>query len=108
MHLVYLDESGNAGNNLAHSQQPVFILCALLVPDDRWAKIESELFNAIEQVYPQPRPDDFELHANELINPRGFFRSSSIKTRLALYESCLNVARQHGLRVIYRSIIKRR
>ena len=29
MHLIYLDESGNTGNNLHETQQPVFVLTAL-------------------------------------------------------------------------------
>jgi Protein of unknown function (DUF3800) len=34
MYLIYLDESGNTGNNLQETQQPVFVLAALLVPEE--------------------------------------------------------------------------
>ncbi len=40
MHLIYFDESGNTGNNLNDHQQPIFVLCALAVPEDRWLQVE--------------------------------------------------------------------
>lgn len=33
MHLVYLDESGNTGKDRKDSQQPVFVLAAMIVPE---------------------------------------------------------------------------
>ena len=43
MILVYLDESGNSGNNLTHPQQPLFCLAALLVPESSWVAVEADL-----------------------------------------------------------------
>lgn len=43
MHLSYFDESGNTGNNLTDDNQPVFVLCALAVPADRWQLIGSTM-----------------------------------------------------------------
>lgn len=36
MHLIYIDESGNTGKNLADPQQPVFVLGALVIPEGSW------------------------------------------------------------------------
>ena len=72
MHFIYLDESGNTGNNLSDATQPIFVLGALIVPEDKWLKLEGELAAAIDQIFPPPRPDDFEVHASEIINPRGY------------------------------------
>ena len=94
--------------NLAHAQQPVFVLCALLVPEERWSKIERELQAAIEKFFPPPRPHEFEIHANEIINPRGYFRAFSVPTRLEFYKVCLTIAASHDLKVIYRPIVKKR
>jgi hypothetical protein len=44
MHLIYFDESGNTGNNLNDRQQPIFVLCALAVPEDRWLQVEKGFF----------------------------------------------------------------
>lgn len=108
MHLVYFDESGNSGASLADPAQPVFVLCALLVPEERWMPLERDLEQAIESAFPSPRPDDFEVHANELTNPRGFYRAFSIAQRFAFRDAWFQIARRHDLRVIYRAIEKKR
>ena len=36
MHFIYLDESGNTGNNLNDVTQPIFVLGALIVPEEKW------------------------------------------------------------------------
>ena len=108
MHLIYFDESGNSGNNLDHTQQPLFVLAALIVPVASWTQIEKELEEVIEATFPAPRPMDFEIHANELINARGYFRQFPIAKRLQFYQDCLAVAKKHGLRVIHRAIAKKR
>ena len=107
MHLIYLDESGNSGNNLNHTQQPIFVLSALLVPETEWLPIESELAAEVNRFFPT-RPDDFEIHASEIINPRGFFRAFPVQTRLDFYKALMDVAARHKLRVIHRAIIKKR
>jgi hypothetical protein len=108
MHLVYFDESGNSGAGLADTAQPVFVLCALLVPEAQWMALERDLQSVVEAAFQSPRPDDFEIHANELANPRGFFRAFPIAHRLKFRDSLFEVARQHSLRVIYRAIEKKR
>jgi hypothetical protein len=108
MHLIYLDESGNSGNNLQEKQQPVFVLAALVVPEQKWLQLESELQAGIDESFPDPRPGGFEIHANELINPRGFFRQFPIKHRLDFFQAWMALAEKHELRVICRAIAKKR
>lgn len=108
MHFIYLDESGNTGNNLSDTAQPIFVLGALVVPEDKWLKLEAELAAAIDLAFPPPRPDDFEVHATEIINSRGYFRSFPIEKRLFFFQSWLGVANRNGLKFIYRAIEKKR
>ena len=107
MHLIYLDESGNTGVDLGNVHQPVFVLGALLVPEERWLKLEIDLTALVERFFPAPRPDDFELHATELINPRGYFRQFAVAHRLEFFREVLNLAARHQLRFVYRSIVKK-
>jgi hypothetical protein len=107
MHLIYLDESGNTGVDFTDPHQPIFVLGALLVPEERWLPLETDLTALIDRFYPQPRPADFELHATELVNPRGYFRQFTVAQRLEFYREILRVAAQHQLRFVYRSIVKR-
>lgn len=108
MYLAYFDESGNSGNNLDHTQQPIFVLAALLVPTASWNAIEADLQKVIESNFPSPRPADFEIHANELINARGYFRQFPIAQRLKFYADCMAVAQRHSLKVLHRAIAKKR
>ncbi len=107
MHLIYFDESGNSGGNLADPQQPVFVLCALIVPEQKWQSLETALAAAVEQSWPQPRPAGFEIHATELINPKtDFFRKATPDHRLAFMGAWLKLAVQHDLKLVFRAINK--
>lgn len=108
MYLIYLDESGNSGVNLQDPQQPIFVLCALVVPEDKWLPVEIELQDSIDRFFPQPRPAGFEVHTNELINPRGYFRTFPVQHRLDFLQEWMTIAESNGLKVIYRAIAKKR
>ncbi|MFN3407770.1 MAG: DUF3800 domain-containing protein [Limisphaerales bacterium] len=109
MHLVYLDESGQTGTNLRDAAQPVFVLGALVVPESCWLALESDLQAAVDRSFPEPRPEDFEIHAQEISSPRhGYLRQFSISHRLAFRDEWFRIARNHDLRFVYRGIAKRR
>ncbi len=108
MHLVYFDESGQSGTNLNDKAQPIFVLAALVVPETAWLPLERDLQTAVEKYFPAPRPDKFEIHATALRNGEGYFRQFTVTHRLAFRDACLGAARQHGLKLIYRAIVKRR
>jgi hypothetical protein len=109
VHLIYFDESGQTGTNLRDPVQPIFVLGALVVPEAIWLAVEKDLQAAIDQHFPAPRPDDFEIHATELSNPRkGYFRQCPIAQRLAFRDDWFRLAQKHGLKLIYRAITKKR
>jgi hypothetical protein len=110
MHLIYFDESGNTGNNLSDDTQPIFVLCGLAVPADRWQIIENDLADARRAIYPDPIPDHFEMHGAEILSPGKacFFRGKPLQDRIALYRSWIDVAKKHSLRVFARAIVKKR
>jgi len=109
MHLVYIDESGQTGTNLRDTVQPVFLLGALVVPESVWLVLEKDLQAAVEKSFPAPRPEDFEIHATEISNPRhGYFKKLSIGHRLAFRDEWFRLAQKHGLKFVYRAISKKR
>lgn len=108
MHFIYLDESGNTGNNLNDATQPIFVLGALVVPEAKWQKLEMELAAAIDLSFPPPRPDDFEVHATEIIHGSGYYRAFPIAKRLYFFQSWLGIAFKNDLKFIYRAIAKKR
>lgn len=75
MYLIYFDESGNSGTNLADPQQPVFVLGALIVPETAWQAIEAELEHALDQLLPPPRVPSFEIHAGDLRQGTGVLKA---------------------------------
>jgi hypothetical protein len=109
MHLVYLDESGQTGTNLNDPFQPIFLLGALLVPESAWLPLEKDLKTAIDKHFPEPRPDDFEIHATEISNARKpYFKKFPVSHRLAFRDDWFRVAQNHKLKLVYRAISKKR
>lgn len=110
MYLLYFDESGNSGTNLADPQQPVFVLGALVVPETSWQAVETDLEQTLKSHLPPPLPDNFEMHAGDLRQGTGYFKGTgiSVAQRIALRDAWLRVAQKHGLRFIYRAITKSR
>ena len=108
MHLIYLDESGNSGVNLNDPQQPVFVLCALIIEDRRWQALDEELAAAIKRQFPQGVLDGFEVHGADLRNGRGFFKGMSVGNRIAFRDNWLSIAPKHNVKIVYRAIEKKR
>jgi hypothetical protein len=108
MHLIYLDESGNTGTDLDDRQQPVFLLGALIVPEDRWQSLESDLEGAIEKHLPEIAASGAEIHAAELRGGRGHFKGIDVASRIAMRDEWLQIAHAHELRFVYRAIVKKR
>jgi hypothetical protein len=64
---------------------------------------------AIEKSFPTPCPEDFEIHATEISNPRhGYFRQFPIAHRLEFRDQWFRIAQKHSLKFIYRAISKKR
>ncbi|MCE9534040.1 MAG: DUF3800 domain-containing protein [Planctomycetes bacterium] len=108
MHLVYVDESGNTGVNLNDAQQPLFILGALIVPETCWLALEKDLEDAIKAMFPSAAADGSEIHATDLQAGRGIFKGIAVSERIALRDRWLETADRHGLKVVYRAIVKKR
>ncbi len=110
MHLIYCDETGNTGTNLTDSAQPVFLLGALVVPEDTWRLVEKRVDEIVEAHFPAKDFPALELHGADLSNPRrpNPIRKASIATRLACRDACLMLAQEEKLQFIYRAIPKKR
>jgi hypothetical protein len=108
MHLIYIDESGNTGKNLADPQQPVFVLGALVVPETSWQPIETALEAAIANHGPKTLGGEDEIHGGDLRQGTGVFKGVAVADRLKLRDAWLQVAIDHKLHFIYRAIIKKR
>jgi hypothetical protein len=108
MHLVYLDESGNSGNNLTDTSQPVFVLCAMIVEESRWLSLETGLTKHLDNAFPNWRTiDGFEIHGSDLRRGTGQFRGMPVADRIKFRDSWMEIGRQHGVVLICRSVNKK-
>lgn len=108
MNLIYLDESGNSGSNLSDSQQPVFVLGALVVSEKKWLAVETAILQILNSYFNNVIPGDFEIHATDLRNGTRHFRGVETGKRVRLRDQLLQVAIDHQLSFIYRAITKKR
>ncbi len=95
MHLIYLDESGNSGNNLTDPQQPVFVLGALIVPETKWVSIETSILQVVSDYFDGSIADNFEIHATDIRNGTRHFKGVPLKDRVDLRDKLIQIAIDH-------------
>ncbi len=108
MYLIYIDESGNTGTNLNDPVQPVFVLGALVVPEQIWQQLESDLEEAVRKHGPAQQPEEIEIHGGDLRQGTGPFKGLAVADRLRLRDAWLETAARYKLPFIYRAIVKKR
>jgi len=107
MYLIYVDETGNTGTNLNDPEQPIFLLGALVISEEKWRPLEEELEACLEKYFPN-RPNNFEVHASALRRGDGYFGMFPVAHRIEFRDAWMDAAKRHGCRFIYRAIAKRR
>ncbi len=106
MNLIYFDESGNTGLNLKDTQQPVFVLAAMIVPESKWYLLENSFFDVLHNYFGQSLPEPFEIHAMKLKSGHGIFRSLTLQQQLSFRDEMLKLLVDNEIVIIYRRIIK--
>lgn len=71
MHFLYIDETGDTGDDLLNPQQPIFVMGGLTVSDEKWNPTQQKFVNVISTYFGGAVPANFELHAHELLSPSG-------------------------------------
>lgn len=108
MYLIYLDETGNTGTDLADTQQPIFALGALVIPESCWQPLERDLESSLARLFPDLASGGLEVHGADLRGGRGYFKGTFVADRITLRNEWLAAAQRHGLRFVYRAIVKKR
>jgi hypothetical protein len=108
MYLIYLDEAGNTGENLDDPHQPIYVMAAVIIRDRQWKSIEKYHDEFCDSACARylPRSPKFEVHACEIFQGTGLFRSWSPEHRVALLKDSLNTFPSHKLPIIYGAIDK--
>ena len=106
MNLVYIDESGNTGLNLKDSQQPVFLLAAVILPESKWFPLEKLFLDTLRKYFGDPLPSPIEIQAKDLKSGRGVFESLTFTQQLSFRDDMLKLLLDNKIAVIYMRIIK--
>lgn len=106
MNFVYIDESGNTGLNLKDSQQPVFLLAALILSESKWFLLEEHFFDIARKYFGHSLPAPFEISAKDLKSRRGVFKNLSFPEQLFFRDEILQLLVDNEIAIIYRRIIK--
>jgi hypothetical protein len=106
MNLVYIDESGNTGLNLKDTQQPVFLLAAMILPESKWFPLEELFLNTARKYFGDPLPTPFEIQAKDLKSGRGIFENLTFTQQLSFRDKMLQLLLDNKIAAIYMRIIK--
>jgi hypothetical protein len=102
MHILYLDESGSTGANLDDDEQPVFAMAGLIVSDEKWRLTGSAIQTVVTAAFAGQVPENFELHASELLSPEGEgpFADWDREKRLAFARALLELVSSRSHQVL--------
>ena len=106
MNLVYIDESGNTGLNLRDSQQPIFLMAGMVLPESKWFSLKKSFFDIVSRYFGTPLPESFEMSAKDLKNRREVFGKLTFAEQLSFRDEILQLLVDNGIVIIYRRIIK--
>ncbi len=107
MYLIYIDESGNSGLNLSDPAQPLFALCAMMLPEDRWQPLEQDLKAVLDRRVPDwATREKFEVHASDIRRGDGHFQGIPCSDRIAFRDEWMRVGQSHGVRLSYSTVHK--
>lgn len=98
MHFFYIDETGDTGDDLLNTQQPIFVMGGLTVSDEKWNPTQQKFVTIINAYFNEQIPVNFELHAHELLSPNGDgpFAGHNRANRNKLAFDILNMLVEHS------------
>lgn len=98
MHFFYLDESGDTGDDLLNPEQPIMVLGGVSVKDTGWNTTHTRLRQLFAAYFDGDVPEQFELHASQLLCPEGEgpFLGHPLEDRLALARQVLDLVAERG------------
>lgn len=97
MHFLYIDETGDTGDDLLNAEQPIFVMGGLTVSDEKWNPTQQKFVTVIDRYFEGMVPPNFELHAHELLSPNGtgHFAGHTRARRNQLAFDVLNILVDH-------------
>lgn len=101
--LVYIDETGSVGKGA--KKQPLLRLAAVVVPEEAVSSLASKM-NELVMNHLGWRPADFEWHAFDLWNARGYWEEHEPPQLLAAFEAVIALLDELDIKVVHSAIHK--
>ncbi|MFO7730638.1 MAG: DUF3800 domain-containing protein [Spirochaetia bacterium] len=108
MVLIYIDESGDTGTNFNDPEQPVFVLGAMMITQEKWKELEKRFQGVFYEVFNGKVPDNFELHTTDMVSRRKLFAGFSLEYTIKIRDELFRLIETMSLPIFYRKIDKRR
>ncbi|RLI48839.1 MAG: hypothetical protein DRO73_08135 [Candidatus Thorarchaeota archaeon] len=105
MYLVYVDESGKP--SMKHSS-PLFVQAAFILLDSEWQSVDNAVNSLKAKWFPNLPPEDVEIHAYEVIQQKGVYRSLGREKSLKLLENVFELIAKINCTLIASVIHKRK
>lgn len=83
MYFFYMDGSGQTGIKSNSQDNGLYILSGIIVHEKDWQTIEKKLEKLKQDLFPTTSPDEWELHAFEIWNSKGFFDRDELNVNYA-------------------------
>jgi hypothetical protein len=102
MHFFYVDETGCNGADLHNPEQPIFVIGGLSITDEGWRTTNLAVQRVVAEAFAGELPQEFELHASQLVNGEGAFANFSRDQRNSLIHRILDtiIDRKHRFHFI--------
>jgi hypothetical protein len=107
MYLIYTDEAGNTGFK-ADPDQPIHMICALIVPADRVPEINKAVTDVLKRFIPDHPLEGIEIHGCEIYGGKRQYKDVSAQTRIDLVHALVDTIFHHELRIGYAAVDKMR
>lgn len=104
MLICYLDESGNTGRRLDDPEQPIHLIAAVMIVEDRVREM-TDILDGLAQRAPTTQPL-VEYHGRELFRGSGPWTGVSPNQRIEAYAEALSVLGQVEAGIAHASIDK--
>jgi hypothetical protein len=92
LYLAYIDESGKASKR---DRTPIYVQAAFVILDSEWQLVDNATNTLKAKWFPSLPPSDIELHAYEIVNQKGLYKSlgqtNSLQLLKEIYELITNI-----------------
>lgn len=78
MYLICADGSGQTRIIPNRKNNGLYILSGVIVHESDWKELEDNVTAIKKELFPDVDPDDFDLHAYDIWNSRGFFADKKL------------------------------